>query len=189
MKNIFFAVLAGIGLASCSEISTDPAPARATRTAQTVAISYALTPSSLPNDTLLRGARIDVYTVAPTTNADGTLSYPPITSTSTPDFTTTNVTTTTQSFVLPVSNLTVTENTPSLGIRIVLRTTNRPGRRTTANTANTANAQRLTASVVVNGVAKTPAIIHQGTNFTRTATASGGFFTTTVDSNVAAYTF
>jgi hypothetical protein len=187
MKTLFFAILTGLTLASCSEISTDPAPTRATRTAQTVAISYALTASSLPNDTLLQGARIDVYTVTPTTNADGTISYPSITSASTPVFTSTTVTTTPQSFTLPVSNLVVTENTPSLGIRIVLRTTNRPGRRTTPN--NPGNAQRLTASVVVNGVAKTPAIVHQGTNFSRTASASGGFFTTTTDTNVAAYTF
>ena len=175
-----------MALASCSEISTDPAPVRVTRTAQTVAISYALTNSSLPADTVLQGARVDVYTVTPTNNADGTLSYPPITSASTPVFTTTNVTTSSQTFTLPVSNLTVQDNTPNLGIRVVLRTTNRPGRRVTP--ANPANAQRLTASVIINGVSKAT-VIHQGTNFSRTATPSGGFFTTTLDTNVAAYTF
>ncbi|GAB3869852.1 hypothetical protein GCM10028824_17580 [Hymenobacter segetis] len=189
MKQLIFALLAGLTLASCSEISTDPAPARVTRTAQSVAISYALTaPTALVGDTLLQGARVDVYTLAPTVNADGTITYPAITSASVPVFTTTNVTTTAQTFTIPLaSSLTVAENTPNLGIRVVLRTTNRPGRRTTA-TGNPFNSQRLTASVIINGASKAT-FIHQGTNFSKTATASGGFFTTTTDTNVAAYVF
>ena len=186
MKRLFFALIAGLSLASCSEISTDPAPARNTRTAQTVTVTYALTASTLANDTLLQGARIDVYTLTPTVNTDGTLSYPAITSTTTPDFTSTNVTTTPQSFAISTTNISVADNTPNLGIRIVLRTTNRPGRRTTP--ASPANAQRLTASLLINGASKAT-FIHQGLNFSRTATASGGYFTTTSDTNIAAYTF
>ena len=179
MKYLFFAILAGLGLASCSEISTDPAPARVTRTAQTVTINSLPTASTIANDTLLQGARLDVYTLTPTTNADGTLSFPAITSATTPAFTTTNFTVAAQTFTV-ATNLTVAENTPSTGIRLVLRTTNRPGRRT--------NSQRLTASVVVNGANKAT-LTHQGTNFSRTASATGGFFTTSLDTNVAAYVF
>ncbi|UOQ67197.1 hypothetical protein [Hymenobacter volaticus] len=178
MKNIFFAVLAGISLASCSEISTDPAPTRATRTAQTVTVTYARTASTIAGDTTLQNPRLDVYVLTPTVNTDGTLSYPPITATSTPAFTTTDFSNP-QPFSV-ATNLTVTENTPSTGIRLVLRTSNRPGRRN--------NSQRLTASIVINGASKATAT-HQGSNFSRTATATGGFFTTTLESNVAAYTF
>ena len=190
MKQLFFALLAGLALTSCSEISTDPAPARTTRTVQTVAVSYALTSSSsaLANDTTLQGAQVLVYTVEPTANADGTFSYPGITSASVPVFTSTTVTTATQTFTIPLaSSLTVAENTPSLGIRIVLRTTNRPGRRTTA-TGNPANSQRLTASVIINGASKAT-FTHQGTGFSKTAAPTGGFYTTTSDTNVAAYVF
>ena len=178
MKNLFFAILAGVVLASCSEISTDPAPVRATRTAQTVTVSYAQTASTIANDTTLQNPRLDVYVLTPTVNADGTLSYPAITAATTPAFTTTNFSAP-QPFSV-ATNVTVTENTPSTGIRLVLRTTNRPGRRS--------NSQRLTASIVINGASKAT-VTHQGTNFSRTASATGGFFTTTLDSNVAAYTF
>lgn len=179
MKNLFFAILAGLTLASCSEISTDPTPARATRTAQTVTISYAKTASTIASDTLLTGEQLNVYVLVPTANADGTLTFPPITSTTTPTFTTSNLTAAAQSFTV-ATGLTVAENTPSTGMRIVLRTTNRPGRRS--------GSQRLTASVVINGVTKAT-VTHQGTNFSRTATPTGGFFTTTLDTNVAAYLF
>ena len=179
MKNIFL-LCAGVVLASCSEISTDPAPVRATRTAQTVTISYAQTASTIASDTLLQSARLDVYVLTPTANADGTLSYPAITSITVPTFTTTNFTSIAQSFAV-ASDVTVAENTPSTGIRLVFRTANRPGRR--------ANSQRLTASVVINGLTKTPAFNHQGTNFSRTAAPVNGSYTTTADTNVAAYLF
>lgn len=178
MKNLFFAILTGLALASCSEISTDPAPTRATRTAQTVTITYAQTASTIVSDTTLQNPRLDVYVLTPTANADGTFSYPAITSTTTPAFTTTNFSAP-QPFTV-ATNLTVAENTPSTGIRLVLRTSNRPGRR--------ANSQRLTATVSVNGVSKAT-VTHQGTNFSRTASAVSGFFTTTLDTNVAAYLF
>jgi hypothetical protein len=179
MKNLFFAILAGLTLVSCSEISTDPAPTRVTRTAQTVTITYAKTASTIASDTLLTSEQLNVYVLVPTTNADGTLTYPAITSAITPTFTTSSFTTAAQSYTV-ATNLTVAENTPSTGMRIVLRTTNRPGRRT--------GSQRLTASVVINGVTKATAN-HQGTNFSKTASATGGFFTTTLDTNVSAYLF
>ncbi|WP_046246690.1 hypothetical protein [Hymenobacter terrenus] len=179
MKHLFFAILTCLILASCSEISTDPAPARATRTAQTVTITYAKTASTIANDTLLQGEQLNVYVLTPTANADGTLSYPAITSATAPTFTTSSFTTAAQSYTV-ATNLTVAENTPSTGMRIVLRTTNRPGRR--------AGSQRLTAAVLINGESKAT-INHQGTNFSRTAPASGGFFTTTLDTNVSVYTF
>jgi hypothetical protein len=177
MKNILLA-LVGLALASCSEISTDPAPARVTRTAQTVTITFAKTASTIVNDTLLQGEQLNVYVLTPTANADGTLTYPAITA-ATPTFTTKTFTTAPQSYSV-ATNLVVSENTPSTGMRIVLRTTNRPGRRT--------NSQRLTASVVINGTTKAT-VLHQGSNFTRTAAAIGGFYTTTLDTNVSAYTF
>lgn len=179
MKHLFFAILAGLTLASCSEISTDPAPARVTRTAQTVTITYAKTASTIANDTLLAGEQLNVYVLVPTANADGTSTYPAITSTTAPTFTTNSFTTAAQSYTV-ATNLVVAENTPSTGLRIVLRTTNRPGRRT--------GSQRLTASVLINGVSKAT-VTHQGTNFTKTASATGGFFTTTLDTNVSAYLF
>ncbi|MDO7846717.1 hypothetical protein Q5H92_10145 [Hymenobacter sp. M29] len=180
MKQLFFAILAGLTLASCSEISTDPAPARVTRTAQTVTVTYNLTSSTIASDTLLQGAQIDVYTLKPTTNADGTLTYPAITASTAPVFTTTAITTTAQTFTV-ATGLTVAENTPNLGIRVVLRSSNRPGRRT--------NSQRLTAAVVINGTSRAT-FNHQGTNFSRTAAVpSVGYFSTTGDANVAGYVY
>lgn len=177
MKHVFFAILASLALASCSEISTDPAPARTTRTAQTVTVTYAQTASTIASDTTLQNPRLDIYVVKPTVNDDGTINYPTLTGL-TPSFTVTN-------FANPqpisiATNLTVAENTPSTGLRFVFSTTNRPGRR--------ANSQRLTASVVVNGTSKAT-FNHQGTNFSRTAAATGGMYTSTFDTNIAAYAF
>ena len=177
MKNLLFLLGAALGLASCSDISTDPAPARATRTAQTVTVTYAQTASTIANDTTLLNPRLEVYVVTPTRNDDGTFSYPNVTGAA-PTFTVTN-------FANPqplsiATNLTVTENTPSTGIRLVLSTTNRPGRRT--------NSQRLTAAVLVNGVSKAT-LTHTGTNFSRTATPTAGLFTTAVETNVSAFVF
>lgn len=181
MKQFFFAMLAGLTLASCSEISTDPAPARTTRTAQTVTINFAKTASTLASDTLLVG-EMNAYVVVPITNADGTLTYPAITATTTPTFTTpvTAGTAATAQTYTVATNLVISENTPSNSVRIVLRTTNRPGRRT--------GSQRLTASLFINGVSRATAT-HQGLSFSRTATATGGFFTTSLDANLAGYAF
>lgn len=177
MKQLFFALLAGLVFSSCSEISTDPAPVRATRTAQTVTVTYAQTASTIANDTTLQNPRLDVYVLAPTVNADGTISYPTLTG-ATPAFTVTNFSNP-QPYTV-ATNVTVTENTPSTGIRLVLTTTNRPGRRT--------NSQSLTASVVINGTSK-QTITHRGLGFSRTAAPTGGVFTTALDTNIAAYLF
>ena len=177
MKHIYLSLLAGLALASCSEISTEPAPARVTRTAQTVTVTYARTASTIVNDTVLVNPRLDVYVLTPTVNSDGTLTYPTLTGT-TPVRTITDF-----SNPQPISiatNLTVAENTPNTGIRFVFSTTNRPGRRS--------NSQRLTASVVINGASKAT-FNHQGTNFSRNASATGGRYTSSSDTNVAAYTF
>jgi len=181
MKQFFFAIIAGLTLASCSEISTDPAPARVTRTAQTVTINYAKTASTIASDTLLVGD-LNVYVLIPTTNADGTLAYPAITAATAPTLTVPVVagTAAVAQTLTVATNLTVAENTPNTGMRIVLRTTNRPGRRT--------GSQRLTAALAINGVTKAT-VTHQGTNFARTALPTGGFYTTSLDTNVAAYTF
>ncbi|MFD2718402.1 hypothetical protein ACFST9_06730 [Hymenobacter monticola] len=181
MKQLFFAMLAGLTLASCSEISTDPAPTRLTRTAQTVTINFAKTASTLANDTLLVG-EMNAYVLVPTVNADGTLTYPAITAATTPTFTTpvTAGTAATAQTYTVATNLVITENTPSNSVRVVLRTTNRPGRRT--------GSQRLTAALLINGTSRATAT-HQGTNFSRTAVPTGGFYTTSLDANLAGYAF
>lgn len=177
MKQLFFAMLTGLALTSCSEISTDPAPARTTRTAQTVTVTYAQTASTIANDTTLQNPRLDVYVLVPTVNADGTISYATLTG-AMPAFTVTNFSNP-QPFTV-ATNVTVSENTPSTGIRLVLTTTNRPGRR--------ANSQNLTASVVINGTSK-QTITHRGLGFSRTAIPAAGVFTTALDTNIAAYLF
>ncbi|HEX8429520.1 hypothetical protein [Hymenobacter sp.] len=182
MKHVFFTLLSGLALVSCSEISTDPAPVRVTRTAQTVTINYARTASTIASDTLLVDPRLDIYVLTPTVNTDGTLSYPTLTG-ATPVKTIrgTEFTSAAQSYTV-ATNLTVSENTPSTGIRLVLSSTNRPGRR--------ANSQRLTANLLVNGVSKTPTpLTLQGSSFTRTAAPVAGRYSVTLDTNVAAYTF
>lgn len=178
MKHMFLTLLAGLGLASCAEINSDPAPARFTRTVQTASVTYNLTSPGSAADTVLQNPKLEVFTYPVTNNADG--------STTTSNTTGTLLATVTsftpaQPIVLTSVPITVTDGVASpLGVRLVLTSTNRPGRRTSA--------QRLSASVVVNGVSRVTSTL-QGTSFARNVNPPNGLFTATVSTNVGGYTF
>ncbi len=175
MKRVLFALFIGCTSAACSEISTDPAPARQTRTAERVEVRYNLTTGV---DTLLANPKLEVYTYPVTTNSDGSTSTP--NSTGNLVATITNFTSP-QPIVLSSTPIVVTENAPGpLGIRLVLSSTNRPGRRSVT--------QRLNASIVVNGVSRSTTTL-QGTNFTRTARPTNGFFTASTQTNISGLIF
>jgi hypothetical protein len=176
MKYLALICLAALGLASCSEDESTPTPERITRTAQTVTLTYARTASSIVGDTLLQNPRLDVYLLRPTMNENGTMTYPTTTG-ATPNFSITDFSNP-QPLTL-ATNLSVGSQ-PDLGVRVVMTTSNRPGRR--------ANSQRLTASLLINGTSRV-SFTHTGLNFSRTATPINGVFTTTGDANVAAYLF
>jgi len=74
MKQYFLASLAALALfSSCSEISTLPAPVRATRTANTVTVTYLRTASLQPGiDTVLANPRLDIFVLSSSPNPDGT---------------------------------------------------------------------------------------------------------------------
>lgn len=178
MKHVFSTLLAGLTLVSCAEINSDPAPTRFTRTVQTATVTYNLTNPGSATDTVLLNPKLEVFTYPVTNNADG--------STTTPNASGTLLTTVTsfspaQPIVLTDVPITVTDGVAStLGVRLVLTSANRPGRRTSA--------QRLSASVVVNGASRVTSTL-QGTSFSRNANSTNGVFTATVTTNVGGYTF
>jgi len=189
MKQYFLASLAALALfSSCSEISTLPAPVRATRTANTVTVTYVRTAAALAADTVLANPRLDIFVLSSSLNPDGTQTYGGAGNTrlvaSITDFTTPMPVTLTN---VPIV---VQDGVPSLGVRLVFSTDNYPGRRG-AITGSTpvAASQRLTASLVINGRAVTPSFNHTGTNFARNARAVGGRFTTTSETNISGYVF
>lgn len=139
MKKIFLMLLTGMALASCSEISTDPAPARTTKT-QTVSLNYVLSaaPSGTSTDTALVNPRVTVYVVSPVALGDGSVSYP-VTTTSTAVQTLTP-TTTVQTATLPA--VVVADGQPAPVVRLVFSSDNLPGRRSAA--------QRITTTLFVN---------------------------------------
>ncbi|WP_310391124.1 hypothetical protein [Hymenobacter sp.] len=174
MKHVFFTLFAGFALVSCSEINTDPAPARLTRTVQTATLTYSLSRSTLAGDTVLVNPRLQVFTYPVTLDADGKAT--------TPNATGTLLTTITdfsapQPIVLSPMPVTITDGvTGPLGVRFVLTSANRPGRRTAA--------QRLNASFLVDGAPRATATL-QGTSFSRTAPVpASGVFTATNSSNI-----
>lgn len=180
MKHIFLATLAGLSLASCAEINTDPAPVRATRTVQTATLTYSLTTPGAASDTTLQNPKLEVYTYPVTVGADGL-------TTTTPTVAGTLLTTVTsfspaQPIVLTGVPVTVTDGVAApVGVRVVLTSTNRPGRRSAA--------QRLTTSIVVNGVTRGTVATLQGTAFSRTAPPVNGLYTVTGSTNIGGYTF
>lgn len=179
MKHLFLSFLtASTLLVSCSTVSTDPAPTRATRTATTVTVTYARTASTIASDTTLVGPQLDVYLLPATTNADGTLSYP--TTSGLKPFATITDFANPHPLSLTSVPITVQDGVPSLGVRLMLSTVNRPGRRT--------NAQRLTASLLINGTSRAT-LTESGTSFSRTAMATNGRFSTVLDTNVAGYVY
>lgn len=180
MKHLALTLLTALALGACTRADDTPAPARVARTAQTFTITYARTASTIAGDTVLLNPQLQVFVLPAQANADGTFTYPATTGMAAvaPTLTITNFTTAAQTITLPTPPQTVTDGTPNLGIRLVLTTTNRPGRR--------ASSQRLTAAVLGNGVSRA-AITHTGTNFSRTAAAINGVFTTATETNVAGF--
>lgn len=170
MKNIFLLLVAGLAFASCSEISTDPAPARTTKT-QTVSVNYSLTSTSpLSTDTVLVNPKLEVYVVTPTRLSDGSVNYP---RTATAPVATVTPTTTTQTVTVP--SIEVADGQPAPVVRLVFTSDNRPGRRT--------GAQRITTALFVNGTSRAPAT-YGGLDFSRTAVAP---FRKQTDLGVAIY--
>lgn len=180
MKNLALTLLTFLVLGGCTRDDDTPTPARVARTAQIFTITYARTASTIASDTVLLNPQLQVFVLPAQANADGTFTYAATTGMAAvaPTLTITNFTTTAQTITLPTPPQTVADGTPNVGIRLVLTTTNRPGRR--------ASSQRLTAAVLGNGVSRA-SITHTGTNFSKTATSTAGVFTTAVETNVAAY--
>ena len=148
-------------MASCSEISTDPAPARPTRK-QAITLTYSMNTPALATDTLLEAPKLEVYLVAPTTQSDGSLSYP--VTVSNPVATITNFTAAPQT--VTVGSVDVTDGQPAPFVRLVFTSTNRPGRRAAA--AATPGTQRITTALLVNGTSRVTTN-YSGLDFSKTA--------------------
>jgi len=190
MKQYFLASLAALALfSSCSEISTLPAPVRATRTANTVTVTYLRTASLQPGiDTVLANPRLDIFVLSSSPNPDGTQTYGSAGNTrlvaSITDFTTPAPVTLTN---VPIV---VQDGVPSLGIRLVFSTDNYPGRRGAITGPPRVDfSQRLQAFLNINGVTRLATFNHTGTNFSRTARPVGGRYTTTSETNISGYVF
>lgn len=178
MKHLALTLLAALAVASsCTRDDDTPAPARQTRTFQTVTVTAALSPSTIPNDTTLQNPQVQVFVLTPTVGANGALTYPATSGSAAvaPVATFTSFGSA-QTFTLPAQTI---ADGPNTGLRLVLTSANRPGRR--------ANSQRLTASVVVGGGTPRLTVTHTGTNFSRTAQPTGGLFTTASETSVASY--
>lgn len=147
MKNILLLLCTALTLASCSEISTDPAPTRITRT-QTVSMTYSLTAPGMPTDTVLQNPRIAVYLVTPEAQSDGSVFYP---LTSTNPLATLTPTLTAQTFAFP-STIVVKDGEPAPIVRLVFTSDNLPGRRATFSSTGvpTTTTQRITTNLLVN---------------------------------------
>ncbi len=189
MKQYFLASLAALALfSSCSEISTLPAPARTKRTASTVTVTYLRTAAQQPGiDTVLVNPRLEIFTLSPTTNPDGTQTYgnagslQPVAIIT--DFTTPAPVTLTN---VPIV---VQDGVPSLGIRLVFSTDNYPSRRgAITGPPVVVTSQRLTANLLINGT-RAVTFNHTGTNFSKTARPVGGRYTTTSETNISGYVF
>jgi len=154
MKNILLMLFAGLTLASCSEISTDPAPARLTRT-QNVSVTYSLTAPALAADTALVNPKLEVYLLNPATQSDGSVFYP-LTSTG-PLTTITSFTTAAQT--VSVGNVVVSDGQPAPIVRLVFSSDNLPGRR--------AGAQRITTGLLVNSTTPRVTTTYSGLDFAR----------------------
>ncbi|SHJ09589.1 hypothetical protein SAMN02745146_2269 [Hymenobacter daecheongensis DSM 21074] len=182
MKHTFLTLLVGLALASCSEINTDPAPVRATRTVQTATLTYSLSAKpTAATDTALVNPKLEIYTYPVTTNEDGSTTTPNVTGTllrTITDFSSP------QPITLITAPVTVTDGVASpLGLRMVFSSSNRPGRRSGALS------QRMSASLLVNGTQRAT-FTFQGTNFARTFTpANGGPFVSTFSTNIGGYSF
>lgn len=177
MKNLLLMLFAGLTLASCSEISTDPAPARATRV-QNASVTYSLAGSTLAADTLLVNPRIAIYLLAPDVLADGSTFYPLVTS-STPVATVTP-TRTAQTLTLPPTTL--SDGQPAPVVRLVFTSDNLPGLKK-SGTATVG--ERITTSLYVNNLTTVRATTtYSGLDFNRRSVAP---FRKQTDLTIAAY--
>jgi len=177
MKNILLVLLAGLTLASCAEISTDPAPTRLTRT-NTASLTYSLTGSVLAADTLLANPSIAVYLLAPEVQSDGSTFYP-LTTTTTP-LATIIPTRTAQTLTIPA--VTLTDGQPAPIVRLVFTSDNRPGLK---KSGATTVSERITASLFVNNTTTARATAtYSGLDFTRRSIAP---FRKQTDLSIAAY--
>ncbi|MBO2009547.1 hypothetical protein [Hymenobacter negativus] len=177
MKNFLLMLFAGLTLASCSEISTDPAPARLTRT-NTSSLTYSLAGSALATDTLLVNPRIAVYLLAPEVQSDGSTFYP-LTTAATP-LATVTPTRTTQTLTIPA--VTLQDGQPAPIVRLVFSSDNRPGLKK-SGTATVG--ERITTSLYVNNTTTVRATTtYSGLDFNRASVAP---FRKQTDLSIAAY--
>ncbi len=149
-----------MALASCSEINTDPAPARPTKS-QTVTVNYSLAATSpLSTDTVLVNPKLEVYVVTPATQSDGSVLYPYV---ATGAVATVTPTTTTQTVTVPA--IVVADGQPAPVVRLVFSSDNLPGRR--------AGAQRITTALYVNSTTTVRATTtYSGLDFARPKAAT-----------------
>lgn len=187
MKKIFLALLAGVTLASCSEISTDPAPARATRS-QTVSLTYSLSTPATASDTVLVNPKIEVYLIQPQIQSDGSSFYP---LTSGTPLATLTPTTTSQTFAFPNNPIVVSDSQPNPIVRLVFSSDNLPGRKGTLASSGvaTTTGQRIITGLLVNTTATRVTTTYSGFDFARrTATPPPAApFRKTTDLSIAAY--
>lgn len=177
MKNILLMLFAGLALASCSEISTDPAPTRLTRT-NTASLTYSLAGSILVTDTLLTNPKIAVYLITPDVQSDGSTFYP-LTTTATPVATVTP-TRTAQTLAIPAVML--TDGQPAPIVRLVFTSDNRPGLKK-SGTATVG--ERITTALYVNNTTTVRATTtYSGLDFNRSSVAP---FRKQTDLSIAAY--
>lgn len=164
MKNILLALLAGLTLASCSEISTDPAPARFSRT-QAVSLTYSLNAAATPTDTLLVNPKIEVYLIQPQLQSDGSSFYP---LTSGTPLTTLVPTTTTQTFSFP-DPIKVSDTQPNPIVRLIFSSDNLPGRKGSVDRFGvaTTTGQRIITGLLVNTTAVRTTTTYSGFDFAR----------------------
>lgn len=181
MKKLFLMLLTGMALASCSEISTDPAPTRTTKS-QVVTLNYSMNAPATATDTALVNPKLEVYIVTPTALGDGSVSYPQ--TATAPVATVTNFTAATQT--ITVGTIQVADGQPAPVVRLVFTSTNRPGRKSAASA--TPAAQRITTSLLVNGTARATTN-YSGLDFSRTAAlvAPATAFRKQTDLGVAIY--
>lgn len=180
MKNILL-LCTGLALASCSEISTDPAPARPTRT-QTVSLTYSLSAPGLATDTVLVNPKLTVYVIAPTPQSDGSVNYSSTVTTATPVAT---LTPTLTSQTAVVGSIVVADGQPAPIVRLVFSSDNLPGRRLAASA--TPGAQRINAALLVNTTTPRTTVTYSGLDFARRTAAPAAPFRKQTDLGVAIY--
>ncbi len=177
MKNILLMLFAVLTLASCSEISTDPAPARLTRT-NNASLTYSLAGSASATDTLLTNPRIAVYLLSPEVQSDGSTFYP-LTTSATP-LATVVPTRTAQTLTIPA--VVLTDGQPAPIVRLVFTSDNLPGLK---KLGNATVGERITTALYVNNTTTVRATTnYSGLDFNRRSVAP---FRKQTDLSIAVY--